>query len=487
MSTSVVPALRAALREGGSVDLRSACLLALAKVGDDPPEEDLFDVLSEHLDDPVQELSESAALALGLCGRERALFLLADLIDDREPARARLGGAAVPVRTRAFAAYALGLGAGRSAREDVRRFAVSRLAASFARERFAARDVPIAIVQALGLVRLQAIGDAGEQGSASSSRAGQVRHLLGILADAKVDDLTRAHVPGSLGALLEDVELEEGGAELKQTAAAALIELLDPHADTTAELRQGAVVALQLLGDADADPIDRRIANALRRTAREFEPLTRGLALIALGDSAARAGTGAPAADDQREVRAFLLARLGQGTTLTRPWAAFGLALSERRRQRAGWDALPEAAGALRGALEQARSPEERTALSLALGLIADPAARAPVLRLFEGPGSDDVRGTFAVALGLLRAVEASEPLAETVRNSRFRPGLLRDAAVGLALIGDKAAVPLLASELAEAGSLSSQAALCAALGTVGDARSVESLVAFLRDEKFTA
>lgn len=487
VTSRVVPALRRALGESDGVDLRSACLLALAKIGEDPAGESLFEVLVGHLDDPVQEIGESAALALGLSGHERALFLLADLLDDRESARKRLGGRSVPTRTRAFAAYALGLGAARSVREDVRRFAVSRLAASLSKERFASADVPVAVIQALGLVRLETLGEADAEDAVSASRSGQVRHLIALLERDDLDARVRAHVPGSLAALLEGVEGSPAGDALKQRVATRLVALLEPHADATAELRQGAVVGLQLLGDADADAIDRGIAQTLRRAARDFEPLTRGLALVALGDSAARAGARAEDPAVRRDVRSFLLARLGEGTTMTRPWAAFALAVGERRRLREGRDADPDLARALRGALAAARSPEERTAMSLALGLIEDVAARAPVQELFGGPGSDDVRGTFAVALGLLRAPAAVEPLSRTVRESRFRPGLLRDAAVGLALIGDKGAVPMLAGELADAGSLASQAALCAALGTVGDARAVETLIAFLGNDEVTS
>jgi HEAT repeat protein len=423
----IVPALREALRTADGVDLESACLLALAKIGVDPAGESLVDLLQDHLDAAVQEVAESAALGLGLCGNERALALLADLLDDRESARARVGGAAVAMRTRAFSAYALGLGAARSRREDVRRFAVSRLAAALGRERYAARDVPVAIVQSLGLV------------------------------------------------------------PLAPPAERALQAWLAPHSPATAEQREGAIVGLQLLGDGDADELDREISATLERAARELEPLARGLAQVALGDSSTRAGSGDDPERGAREARAFLLGRLAQGTTLSRPWAAFGLALGERRRLRQGWNATPEVGAALRAALAAARSPEERNALALALGLIEDREARPAVLELFESPASDDVRGTFAVALGLLRSDEARGVLAATVRESRFRPGLLRDASVGLALIGDKEAVALLAGELPKAGSLASQAALCAALGTIGDARAVESLVAFLQDGENSA
>jgi len=66
------------------------------------------------------------------------------------------------------------------------------------------------------------------------------------------------------------------------------------------------------------------------------------------------------------------------------------------------------------------------------------------------------------------------------VRESKFRPELLREAAIALGLLGDKTLVPELVKMLEEAKALSSQASIATALGFIGDSRSVDPLVALL-------
>src|SRR5262249_21437809 len=96
-----------------SNELTTAALIALGRTGDPLPADatrSLVPTLRARLGDPSQEISESAALALGILGDESGLDLLASLLADDAAARALLGGGrAVTARTRAFAAYSLGL------------------------------------------------------------------------------------------------------------------------------------------------------------------------------------------------------------------------------------------------------------------------------------------------------------------------------------------------------------------------------------------
>jgi HEAT repeat protein len=73
------------------------------------------------------------------------------------------------------------------------------------------------------------------------------------------------------------------------------------------------------------------------------------------------------------------------------------------------------------------------------------------------------------------------------VQASRYRPTLLRQAAVSLGLMGDKRLVNDLVAMLAESRGLATQAATAAALGFIGDARSIEPLLEMLTNrEKYT-
>ncbi|MCY3003414.1 MAG: HEAT repeat domain-containing protein [Planctomycetota bacterium] len=94
------------------------------------------------------------------------------------------------------------------------------------------------------------------------------------------------------------------------------------------------------------------------------------------------------------------------------------------------------------------------------------------------GASDAEARGYLAVALGLVGDRGSAPRLRELVASSRFQPELLRQGALALGLLGDKEVVPLLLEMLARATSLSSQAALASALGLIGDARSLDGLIA---------
>ncbi len=488
--TEIVPALLALLEVERNKDIRTACMIALAKIGDDPRgEPELARRLAGWLTDKNQEVAETAALALGILADDRAVPELAHLLADDDRGRKLVGERGVPDRTRAFAAYGLGLAGARTAREEVRRFAVSHLSAALGSGGFSARDVPVACALSLGLVRLRPGSLPGKDGlpqPASASRAAQVQFLLGVFADRERDALLRAHIPGALGNLLEDEERRFDVRVLKGEVARALIEALSPHSREWKEVRQGCVLGLSLIGDGDADALDAEIRGALEREADQGEILSRSLSLVALAEVAARRGAGAEPRAAVAEIRRTMVQLLARGTTLSRPWAAFALALLERSLMDQGEPPTEDVGRALRLALANAASPEESGALCLALGLVRDPLAAPLVRERFESLSEDEPKGYAAIALGLLRAADAAPALRGAVESSRYRPALLREAAIALALVGDKDAVPLLVGELERASSLASQAAIASALGTVGDARAVEPLLALLRDESKT-
>ena len=71
-------------------------------------------------------------------------------------------------------------------------------------------------------------------------------------------------------------------------------------------------------------------------------------------------------------------------------------------------------------------------------------------------------------------------------KKSKYQPELLRSAAVGLGLLGDKQLVPDLIEMLANAQGLSAQAAISSALGFIGDSRSLDPLITMLEDSQKT-
>ena len=94
--------------------------------------------------------------------------------------------------------------------------------------------------------------------------------------------------------------------------------------------------------------------------------------------------------------------------------------------------------------------------------------------------GREPGHSAAARKLGRVNQTSVSAPAAEP-QAAPSRPTI-----GGLALQGDKDSVPQLLDMLREAKGLGSQAALASALGLVGDARSLEPLVAMAGDPSLT-
>jgi hypothetical protein len=210
--------------------------------------------------------------------------------------------------------------------------------------------------------------------------------------------------------------------------------------------------------------------------------------MIALGQVGGSLGRG-DADAGVRACRDALLAALAHGRGNARPWAALGLAVQDRALEETdAGRALESGASktALRTALEEAVSPSPMSGFAIACGIARDTEARSILReRLRTAPG-DDVRGYVAVALGLVQAREAMPEIEALVRDSKYAPALLREAAIGLGLLGDKSLVPELVKMLGEAHGFSAQAALASALGFIGDSRSIGPLVGMLERKDVT-
>ncbi|MEE8468055.1 MAG: HEAT repeat domain-containing protein, partial [Planctomycetota bacterium] len=189
----VVPALRAALVKQMDVDIITGVLLALAKIGDPPAgPKQLSALFSGYLTHGNQEVHETAAIALGILGESDAAPLLQDLMLDTSAGRRAMGRGKVPVRTRAFAAYGLGLIGYRSDAQAVKRFVVHHLARAIALGEQPTRDLIVAAVISMGIVQLDSLPphSATDQTDeptlrVSSSREGQIEFLLGLWDDQR--------------------------------------------------------------------------------------------------------------------------------------------------------------------------------------------------------------------------------------------------------------------------------------------------------------
>lgn len=487
----VVPALLAALEGETNNDVVTGCLIALAKIGDPPGESGASPIgatIARHLADANQEISETAAIALGILGNPGEIESLVGLLEDRESGRRLLGRHEVPLRTRAFSAYALGLLGSRCVREEDRKTIVAALRHGL-EAGHRSRDLPVACVIALGMTPLSELeappGSAPELG-----RTAQVEYLLAFLADSSQPGLVRAHAPTALARLLTGELPAALHESLRTRIAGALLERLSTRSKDPAEVVQSVAQALGLLGTNDLEhPLDRSILEALTGLARNGEVQSRSFALISLARVGAR--TAANSTDPEGGldlVTKTLLHSLAEGKGQVPSWA--GLACGVLARELSSSKQAPSRIAALqsavRGALGEERSTERVAALAIAAGIMRDQEAAPELLERLASLRDEGARGYVALGLGLMNAREALDEIQAVVAEARFRPELLKQASIALGLLGDKNAVTLLSDLLRTAKGLATQASVSSALGIIGDRRSIEPLVALLRNPELT-
>ncbi len=489
----VVPALLAVLEKETNNDLVSGALIALAKIGESPDGSDgarCEAALARFLADGNQEIRETAAVALGILASPRSIPTLSNLLWDTEAGRKRVRAREVDYRTRSFAAYGLGLVGARSEQELDRQLVVSVLRRGLERDDTRSRDLEVSCLMALGLVPLATIESPVRSEKRDpppeSSRLAQLEFVFAILRDGGRENLTRAQCPVTLARLLPGLP-EPHLSVWRARIAEDLIERIVKDKDT-AELVQGSVVALGSLGTNDGkDPLDARIRRTLADVPKGGDIQARAFALVAAAEVGARFGVELSSRGVD-EVREFLVRELAWGKSTLQPWAALasGVLVWRLAQQDTTHPAQETLRHALAAALADERSPERLGAYALAAGLARSVESGPLLLKLVQKELQDDARGQVALALGLLGHLEAVGPLQALVAESKFRPELLRQGAIALALLGDKDVPVQLAGMLRDARSLASQAAIASALGFIGDRRSLEPLLALLADKSST-
>jgi HEAT repeat protein len=487
---SIAPALLEALESETNNDVVTGCLIALAKIGDVLEEDGASpfeSVIRGFLGDSQQEIAETAAISLGILGHDSSVPILTALLLDEEPARAAIGKSSVPDRTRAFAAYALGLVGTATASEDVRHAIVRALAQPLRAGESASLDVPVACVIGMGLTPLATMGEEPPDGGARPDPAeGRIQQVLALLDlfESDADSAIRTHAPVSLARLIDGIQ-EPRRTELVERAAGVLVDYLDRRTGREAILEQGAILALGRLGDCDPGGIDAGIRDTLLGLSDKAPTAqTKNFASIALAQIGARAGNEDPSAG-RGEVRKALLGSLARGSNSGRSWSAIALGVLGNGLNEAGI-VTPDIARAVRTELEDAKSPELVGALCVSAGLLGDAESLEALREKLGTTKVEETRGFVALGLGLLGERGAIREIETIVRQSEYRADLLKQAAIALGLLGDKTVVPTLTDMLAAARSLASQAAIASALGFIGDARSIDPLVAMLRDDSLT-
>jgi HEAT repeat protein len=471
-----VPALRGALDATSSPSVRSAVLLAQARIGgglesDELGRSQVEQTLLEHLADTNQRVAESACIGLGILARPASLGPLTALLNDTDEGRKLFGRSAVTRRMGAFAAYGIGLIGQRSDNEDVRRYATHVLSEVLAQDAEPAPDRRVACVIALGLIAPG--GRDGEAGSCTcSSNDALAAQLLELLRNKRAHDLLRAQVPPTLAHLAAYTSTEA-----REKIVHELIKTVGKRKEKDA-VHQGAALALGLIGDADDDELDRKIRGALMSAAVDRNRMTKSLALVALAQVSTRPGTD-DSLEASAEARSFLLRRLTRGKSNERTWSMLALGLLGRGLVEEGVPLDRVQLDAMRTELEDSRSPDEAAACAIAAGLIRDRDSVAALLEKVADLHQGE-RGMAALGLGMTGDPRAVEPLTEVLGESLHEPEVLEQTSISLELLRDPARVTKILALLEECDCILSQRGAAFALGRSRHEDAVEPLLAML-------
>ncbi len=506
----VVPALKMVLEKERQNDIITGALIALAKIGDTQDADgtsEFQEIFAKFLDNGEQEISETATLALGILADDRTVPMLVSLMRD-DPAGRKLIGKEVPMRTRSFAAYGLGLVGYRSSDNAVRQTIVEHLLDVLEMPDFAQPDIKVGAIASIGLIPLDWEGEAAAEeaegnAATAANRAALLRYLITRMnADTRGDKggfeqfRVRCQVPIAAARLLasHESEVPEAQLALRGEVIDQLLSLVAKNSkEKTVEVLQSSTIALGMIGNAETGDgagakQNEQIFNELKRIAKQSaDNQTEFFGMMALAQMGSRPGSAGEKRGLQPSVQKELMGFLAKGKGQKKPWAAMSLGVFGNALLENDGTLESTVVSAVRDAARKGDRPAEAGAYAVSLGLMKDTSSEGLLLeRLDYFNGNDDTRGYIAVGLGLMEANSSIERLADIINKSKFRPDLLKQAAVGLGLLGDKSAVKGLVEMLRTAKGLAAQAAIASALGTIGDANSVAPLVAMLSDTTIT-
>jgi len=309
----------------------------------------------------------------------------------------------------------------------------------------------------------------------------QVSFLLEhVIADRDYDPLARAEAITALGRLV-GARYNTVPNDIKRGIVGTLHRVLDERSRQTQVVRESAILAFGLIGDADASHEDSWVRWSLRRAARSGKDFERRFALISLALTASRAGQGTEPWAATDEVRAELLQHLAQGLGGVRPWAALSLGVLEHDLRRAGQAPSVSVNTALEAQLRRARR-SERGAIALALGLAGASERAATLNDVLEHERDPAAQSYAALALGLAGVGDAKGALDEVMLADEAHPLLRLRSGIALGLLGSQEVVPRLVDSFAQPMTEVHLHATIASLAQVGDPRAIDPLAALVVD-----
>ncbi len=487
-SAMVAPLLQKALLGGGDTQLIRGSLLALGRL---PMNSEAHQVLPlgfasrEFLKSNHPPSREAAVLALGLGGDPADLNVLLDLFEGT-PAGAKLvDDERVDPRTRAFAAYALSLFANRTSDTASHERIGRALLEVLVLDDHATFELHNAAVLALGLVPLPPCD--GTDSTTGPQLGEENAHLcvgiqLGTLTNYFKDEAhypaLRAHAGPALARLAAN-----GLPEYKIEVGEALLETLSIRSKSEAEIQEGAIIGLGLLGDADSDSIDKEIRMTLTRLAQKADGLSARLAMVSLARVSSRPGTNRPGAGTASTL-SWLEQQVKSGKEGSDAWAAMSLAVMAHDLAESGQEIPDSIAKTLRSALKRAKTEELATSACVGLGLLRDLEGAELLEARFLADDSQAVRGAAALALGLMESTESIALLRKELDSKKADPGVLRQVSIALRLLGDRTATKDLITRLGESEDVNERSSIISTLGILHDPSAIGAVSAILADAK---
>lgn len=416
--------------------------------------DEIVPVLVTGLKDDEREIRRSSALALGLCGGEREVDLVNGMLSDRdrsvrEAAIVGLGllgqpradailthlltSSAVNARDGGFAALALGLSGGETAR------------AVLTDELGSGSTPSVEVCRVLGA----GLWAGADLTNGSTDRPAHAASLIQA-ALSRTDIKNRAFLGTGAAAL----------SKTRDTSSAAFV--IKALSDGRREMRLGAAIASgRVVRAADTDSVQ-GIIKALRA---ETHVLTRRLLLISLG----RIG-GA-------EARKVLLEELGAKERHHRSFAALALGIA----------GASEGAQRLREELRGGSDERVRGACMIALGIMKDPHSFDVVVEMTKTILTDELRTHYLWFFALARDPKAV-PIIRRVLLDTQEAEYQELGAIVLGIIGSSDAQGVLIDMLQTKGPSTTRVAGAAGLGRMGDWRGLAPLrrVVALKEESPT-
>jgi HEAT repeat protein len=482
----VLPALKELIDRTAQRDIVSSVLVAMGKVGRNHPDFEILPIMAAELTSGDQEIRETAALAMGIsqlpAGVERYLI---PLVEDGEVGRKLVRRRSVNYRTRSFAAYGLGLVAHSTSNIDVKAMCVEPLRKILTDNSIANRDVRVAAINGLRLVKLDPSSTDPKEKALLEDTLDALKTYFSRPLGAG-EQLIQAHVPTAIARLLEG----DAPPALVQSYKDLFLAELQGRSQvkrTSNDIYRSTVLALGKLcqpNDGRRDNPDRKYSRALLDYYHNGkDQQARFFTLIALAQIGGN--------ENRNELlKAFQKGSKGQ----EKPWAALALGVHAHNLYEAATDGVPIAdvvqliGGTLRRALEKNKNPDTVAALAIGLGLCRYKEA-AHDLRdlLHKHRQQDELAGYLCIGLALMDDQGSVEDITNLVTNSVRRPTLLTQAAIALGKLGDQRVADQLQSMMREGDqTLAKMSAIASALGFIGDRRTIGPLKDTMFDDRLT-